>query len=72
MYCVVAVAGKGWAQRRNGNRKVENAFCFVYETSINAVHGSCIFSCYYRGILMPNSVPFLWTMLPMTSIVQVR
>lgn len=66
MYCVVAVAGKGWGQRRNSHRKVENTFCFVYETSINTVCGSCISSCYYRGFLMPNPATFLWTMLPMT------
>lgn len=74
MYCVVAIAGKGWGQRRNSHRKAENAFCFVYETSIKAVHSSCIFCCCYGGILMPNPVAFFWTILPMTlvSIMQTR
>lgn len=64
--CVVAVAGKGWGQRRSSHRKVKNIFCVVYEMSIRVVHGSCILSCYYNGILMPHPDPFLWTVVPVT------
>lgn len=34
--------------------------------STRVVHGSCILSCYYNGILMPNPALFLWTVVPVT------
>jgi len=64
MYCVGAVAARDGD--RGGTDAERLRMRFVYKTSVNALHGSFILSCYHRGVIMPNPLPFLWTVLLMT------